>query len=308
MEKVSSVPGIAGRLAEMVRGVMLELRPKLVEAALSGRRGESENPRHVDNFLSEHDLWMHRRYRELLAPILGEFVYASEEAEPEIIGADPDPDFCVLVDPLDTSELAVRGLLGYTHCMVYSRAAARPVVAVVGDIFHHLQLYVGARDEHGVDHAFVVTADSQAYELRQKTSERLRESLVTNFLMRPGERFLPLARKSKFLEALDTPGDDGKSRGRIGVDFGSVSLCHVAAGMTEATVEFAKGFAVWDLAPGHYILHASGGTVLDLDGKPVPLDYHFGSIADIAEAMDRRQRFVAAGTASLAAEIVESLR
>lgn len=292
----------------MVRGVMLELRPKLVEAALTGRRGESENLRHVDNFLSEHDLWMHRRYRELLTPILGTFVYASEEAEPEIIGADPDPDLCVLVDPLDTSELAVRGLLGYTHVMVYSRAAARPVVAVVGDIFHHLQLYVGARDEHGIDRAYVVTADSQPYELRQQASRRLSESLVTNYLMRPGERFLPLARKLNFLEALDRPGDDGKSRGRIGVDFGSVSLCHVATGMTEATVEFAKGFAVWDLAPGHYILHASGGTVLDLDGEPLPLDYHFGSIAEIAEAMDRRQRFVAAGSASLAIEIVESLR
>jgi myo-inositol-1(or 4)-monophosphatase len=308
VEKVSGIPDLAGRIAEMVRGVMLDLRPRLVEAALTGRRGESENLRHEDNFLSEHDLWMHRRYRELLAPILGTFVYASEEAEPEIVGDDPDPDLCVLVDPLDTSELAVRGLLGYTHVMVYSRAAARPVIAVVGDIFHHLQLYVGARDEHGIDRAFVVTADSQAYELRQHTSRRLSESLVTNFLMRPGERFLPLARKSKFLEALDTPGNDGKSRGRIGVDFGSVSLCHVAAGMTEATAEFAKGFAVWDLAPGHYILHASGGAVLDLDGKPVPLDYHFGSIAEITGAMDRRQRFVAAGTASLAAEIVESLR
>jgi myo-inositol-1(or 4)-monophosphatase len=72
---------------------------------------------------------MHRRYRELLTPILGSFVYASEEAEPEVIGDNPDPDRCVLVDPLDTSELAVRGLLGYTHVMVYSRAAARPVIA-----------------------------------------------------------------------------------------------------------------------------------------------------------------------------------
>lgn len=148
---------------------------------------------------------MHRHFRELLTPILGMFVYASEEADPESIGADPDPDLCVLVDPLDAGELAVRGLLGYTHVMVYSRAAARPVVAVVGDIFHHLQLYVGARDEHGIDRAYVVTADSQPYELRQQENRRLSESLVTNFLMRPGERFLPLARKLNFLEALDRP-------------------------------------------------------------------------------------------------------
>jgi len=91
---------------------MLDLRPRLIEAALTGRRGESETLRHENNFLSEHDLWMHRRYRDLLAPILRSFVYASEEAEPEVIGDNPDPDLCVLVDPLDTSELAVRGLLG----------------------------------------------------------------------------------------------------------------------------------------------------------------------------------------------------
>ncbi|NMO55591.1 hypothetical protein HH310_30950 [Actinoplanes sp. TBRC 11911] len=308
MEQATDIPPLAQKIAETVRGVMLELRPRLIEAALTGQRGESENLRHEDNFLSEHDLWMHRRYRELLTPILGSFVYASEEAEPEVIGDNPDADLCVLVDPLDTSELAVRGLLGYTHVMVYSREAAQPVIAVVGDIFHHLQLYVGARDDQGVDRAFVITADSQTFELKQRSKKKLSESLVTNFLMRPGERFLPLSQQTQLMQALDAPGEDGKSRGRIGVDFGSVSLCHVAAGMTEAVIEFAKGFAVWDLAPGHYILHASGGTVLDLDANPVPLDYGFDSFTDVAKAMDRRQRFVAAGSLDLAMKVVSELR
>jgi myo-inositol-1(or 4)-monophosphatase len=307
MDQAKDIPQLAAKVAEMVRTVMLDLRPRLIEAALTGKRGESENLRHEDNFLSEHDLWMHRRYRELLTPVLGSFIYASEEAEPEVIGDNPEPDLCVLVDPLDTSELAVRGLLGYTHVMVHSRAAGQPVVAVVGDIFHHLQLYVGARDEQGVDRAFVITADSEAFELKQHSKKTLSESLVTNFLMRPGERFVPLSEQIQLLQALDKPGADGRSRGRIGLDFGSVSLCHVAAGMTEAVIEFAKGFAVWDLAPGHYILHASGGTVLDLEGKPVPLDYQFGSLAEIATAMDRRQRFVAAGSLDLAKEIVATL-
>ncbi|MDI6102012.1 inositol monophosphatase family protein [Actinoplanes sp. NEAU-A12] len=308
MEQTKDIPPLAQKIAETVRGVMLELRPRLIEAALTGQRGESENLRHEDNFLSEHDLWMHGRYRELLTPILGSFVYASEEAEPEVIGDNPDPDLCVLVDPLDTSELAVRGLLGYTHVMVYSREAAQPVIAVVGDIFHHLQLYVGARDDQGVDRAFVITADAETFELKQRSKKKLSESLVTNFLMRPGERFLPLSQQTHLMEALDTPGEDGKSRGRIGVDFGSVSLCHVAAGMTEAVIEFAKGFAVWDLAPGHYILHASGGTVLGLDGNPVPLDYGFDSFTDVAKAMDRRQRFVAAGSLDLATEIASKIQ
>jgi myo-inositol-1(or 4)-monophosphatase len=291
-----------------VRQVMDEVRPKLVAAAFSGDSGESENSRHADNFLSVHDLWMHERYQQLLSNRLGSFVYASEEAEPQVIGTDPDPDLCVLVDPLDTSELAVRGLHGYTHLMMYSRGLNRPVVAVVGDIFHHIQCYIGFRDEDGVDHARVVAANGHSATLGPAEPKVLNESLVTNYLMRPRTRFVPLSDQVDFMAALGKPGSDGQTRGRIGVDFGSVGLCHVAAGFTDAMAEFAKGFAVWDLAPGHYILHASGGTVLDLQGKPVPLDYRFGSLSDIAEAMGVRRKFVAAGTPELAQEIIECLR
>jgi myo-inositol-1(or 4)-monophosphatase len=307
MTRAILLPDLAQRISTMVRHLMAEIRPKLVRAAVSGQRGESRNVRHADNFLSEHDIWMHRRYRDLLAGSLRSFVYASEEAEPQVVGDDSDPDLCVLVDPLDTSELAVRGLHGYTHVMVYSRSLARPIVAVVGDIFHHLQLYVAARGDDGEDRAFLITADSTRYPLHPSTATTLRESLITSYLMRPTERFLPLARQERLIQVLGEPAADGKSRGRVGVDFGSVGLCHVAAGFTDAMIEFAKGFAVWDLAPGHYILDAAGGAVVDLDGAPISLDYGFGSLDDIAGAMDRRQKFVAAGDAKLAREILGAL-
>lgn len=301
------LPDLAQRVADLVKVVMSEARPKLVQAALSGERGESRNLRHADNFLSVHDLRMHERYQELLKDALSSFVYASEEAEPLVIGDDPDPDLVVLVDPLDTSELAVRGLHGYTHVMIYSRALARPVIAVVGDIFHYLQLYVAARDDEGQDRAFIITADSARYTLGQHAAKTLPESLITNYLMRPIERFIPLTRQTDLLRALGEPDQDGKSRGRIGVDFGSVGLCHVAAGFTEAMVEFAKGFAIWDLSPGHYVLHAAGGVLLDLQGTPISLDCNFGSLADIGRAMNGRQKFVAAGSTKLALEILSEL-
>jgi myo-inositol-1(or 4)-monophosphatase len=302
-----TVPELAQQVASLVRLVMSEVRPKLVQAALSGDRGENRNLRHADNFLSVHDMWMHRRYGELLKERLGSFVYASEEAEPQVFGSDPEPDLCVLVDPLDTSELAVRGLHGYTHVLVYSRELARPIVSVVGDIFHYLQLYVGARNGDGEDRAFLITADSETYPLGQTARKALPESLITNYLMRPSERFVPLARQARFLEILGKPATDGKSRGRIGVDFGSIGLCHVAAGFTEAMVEFAKGFAIWDLSPGHYILHAAGGVVVDLRGSPISLGYRLDSLADVATAMGGRQKFVAAGNMELAREIVGAL-
>jgi myo-inositol-1(or 4)-monophosphatase len=296
---------LAAVVTSVVRQLIADVRPRLVEAAVTGRRGQTDNVRHTDNFLSVHDLWMHRRYKELLAAAVPSFVYASEEGDPEVVGDDSDPDLCVLVDPLDTSELAVRGLNGYTHVLIYSRSMARPVLSVVGDIFHHVQLYVGEYDS-GVDRAFIALDSGAEFALGPVQRRRLSESLVTNYSMRPARRFRPLSQQTDFLDALSGSGSTGA--GRIGVDFGSVGLCHVAAGFTDAMVEFAKGFAAWDLYPGHYILHAAGGTVLGLDGVPIGLDYHLESLEDIAEAMSMRRKFVAAGTADLAQEILSTLR
>lgn len=305
----SAVPELTKIIAGVVTTLMTEIRPDLVQAAVSGRHGESANTRHADNFLSVHDLRMHERYRELLRERIGSFVYASEEADPVVIGSDPDPDLCILVDPLDTSEMAVRALYGYTHVLAYSRALNRPVAAVVGDIFHHIRLYVAARGADDLDRAHLVTSEGEYINMNvaNRRTEPLSRSLITNYLMKPAERFTPLARQRQLLDALSESGDDGKSHGRIGVDFGSVGLCHVAAGFTDAMAEFAKGFAVWDLAPGHYILHAAGGVALDLEGQPLPMDYRFGTLDGISAAMNRRQKFVAAGDSRLAQDLAAIL-
>lgn len=153
---------------------------------------------------------------------------------------------------------------------------------------------------------FVATEGGEPRPIRIARGARLAESLVTNYLMRPSERLIPLARQARLMESLSV-SPDGTGRGRIGVDFGSVSLCHVATGATDATVEFAKGFAIWDLAPGQYILQSAGGTVVDLKGRPLRLDHGLESMDDIASAMGRRQKFVAASTPQLAQRILDVL-
>jgi myo-inositol-1(or 4)-monophosphatase len=304
-----SFPQLAEQIGQVVRTVMDEMRPMLVEAALSGNRSERANTRHADNFLTSHDLWAHNRYRQLITPLLpAGFVYASEEAEPVVIGDDPDPDLCVLVDPLDTTELAVRALNGYTQVLVYSRNLRRPVAAVVGDIYHHIQFYLAAHHDDGRDRASLVTRNGDACPMHCDTSvAELNQALVTNYLMRPVERFEPLAAQRDFLRVLGAPSHDGTRRGRIGVDFGSISLCHIAAGFTDATLEFAKGFAIWDLAPGHYILHAAGGTIISLNGEPLPLDHGLSTLTDIAHAMAPRQKFIAAANSRLARQILNTI-
>lgn len=242
MSSETPIPELAEKIADLVKATMSEIRPRLVHAALTGRRAENENLRHEDNFLSDYDLWMHQRYKELLTEVIPSFIYASEEDDPQVIGDDPDPDLCVLVDPLDTSELAVRALHGYAHLMVYSRSLRRPVIAIVGDIFHHVQLYLALRDNDGADRAFLITADGDRHALKSPSNARLSQALVTNYLMRPAERFRPLARQERFFDALSAPGEDGRATGRIGVDFGSISLCHVAAGFTDTTMGTRRRF------------------------------------------------------------------
>ncbi|WP_203919680.1 inositol monophosphatase family protein [Rugosimonospora africana] len=117
-------------------------------------------------------------------------------------------------------------------------------------------------DGNGHDQAFATTADGAHHQLTQRSPTRLSQSLVTNFLMRGTERFLPLSRQTSLIQALDEPDEHGNSHGHVGGDSGLLSLCHVAAGFIEAVIEFAKGFAIWDLAPGHDILNAVGGTCI----------------------------------------------
>ncbi|MFD7022930.1 inositol monophosphatase family protein [Promicromonospora sukumoe] len=179
----------------------------------------------------------------------------------------------------------------------------RPVIAVVGDIFHHVQLYLAFRESDGSDQAFLITADGDRRALESPSNAHLSQALVTNYLMRPTARFRYLAQQERFLDALSAPGEDGRARGRIGVDFGSISLCHVAAGFTDATMEIAKGFAVWDLSPGHYILHAAGGVTIDLDGNPISLDHGLNTLPEINATMGTRRKFIAAGNPALAEEI-----
>jgi myo-inositol-1(or 4)-monophosphatase len=86
-----------------------------------------------------------------------------------------------------------------------------------------------------------------------------------------------------------------------------MGMCHVAAGFSDAMIEIANGFALWDLFPGQYILQASGGVITSLDGEVLPLDLRLHTTTDLRRAMEKRQRFVAAGNPTLHAEIMKCL-
>ncbi len=307
--KVDEGHPLALAIIKIVESVIKLYSEKLVDMAFQGTRREVHNYRHQDNFISEVDIELHSLYKERVPDVLTSFVFASEEDDPSVFPPNNSdfPKYVVLVDPLDTSELAVRGLCGYTHIMVYSISEQRPIVAVVGDMFHAIRLYCAYRNIDGKDEVFFKTRDGNIHHINSSQESELHRALVTNYLMRPDGRFLRLSREKTFLRALSRQDSEGRQRGRIGVDFGSIGLCHVAAGFTDAMIEVAKGFALWDLLPGQYILEAAGGIVASLDGMPLPLNLEIRYIEDVKAAMEHRQKFVAAGNEALLKSIIDCL-
>jgi len=282
----------------------------LIQMAISGDRKKIHNPRHEDNFLSEIDMKLHSEYRVKMSEVFPSFIYASEEGDPQVYPTHHKglPEFLIIVDPLDTSELAIRGLCGYTHILVYSLKEQAPIVSVVGDMFHQVRFFYAFRDDRGKDNAFLMTRDGIVSKIKSSKEKYLHKALVTNYLMRPRERFSVIAKQQAFLKSLARKNEKGNEIGRIGVDFGSIGLCHIAAGFTDGMIEIAKGFKLWDLIPGHYILHAAGGFVSSLDGKKIPLDLNFHNFSNIKLSMEKRKKFVAAGNMSLLELLLESLQ
>jgi myo-inositol-1(or 4)-monophosphatase len=310
MKKINTEEMIAKSLIKIVCDFTAKYSGILVQMAVANDRKEIINKRHPDNFASQIDVELHNEYLAKLSEVLPSFILVSEEGEPQIYplnSVDP-PEFLVIIDPLDTSELAVRGLCGYTQVLVYSLKEQIPIAGVVGDMFHTIQVYYAFRDPQGNDHAFLMTRDRNVLQIRSSQETNLHKALVTGYSMRPQDRFRKIAEQNTLLDALAQPDENGQQRGRIGFDFGSMGLCHVAAGFTDAMIEIAKGFCIWDLFPGQYILHAAGGITASLDGSVLPLNLNIHGFDDAGKLMGKRQKFVAAGNSTLLNSILKTLK
>jgi myo-inositol-1(or 4)-monophosphatase len=89
------------------------------------------------------------------------------------------------------------------------------------------------------------------------------------------------------------------------------SSSQVAAGYADVAIEFAKGFATYDILPGFYIGVKTGLTILDLSGKPITtrldIDDMFASFRRYPQH-PKRTPFVAAKDPALAKQVVKLLR
>jgi myo-inositol-1(or 4)-monophosphatase len=293
---------------QLVDELIESFSPRLVQSFFSSSTVELSNSRDPDNFLSQHDQALDQLYKDRLTELLGPIVYCSEESGIEHLphSASATPRFLVLVDPLDTSELAVRTLVGYTHVMVFSLETGRPILAIVGDFFHRVRFFY-AYEYCGRRYAFSRSLCGKTFQLSCSKSKSLCTSIITAFLMKPHDRFIPLCKQSSLINAVATRDDNTRRLGRLGNDFGAIGICHVAAGMTDAMVEFTKGFHIWDLWPGAFILDCAGGHIRTLEHDTLSFDIARASEKERVSIMDSRTKFIATGTVELGDQISKHL-
>ena len=99
--------------------------------------------------------------------------------------------------------------------------------------------------------------------------------------------------------------------GRANLSWSSNTLIQVAAGYADVAVEFAKGFATYDILPGLYIGIKTGLTVLDLSGNPITSKLDLEDIfATFRRDPQRPKRmpFIAAKEPALPAQVLKLLK
>jgi myo-inositol-1(or 4)-monophosphatase len=118
-------------------------------------------------------------------------------------------------------------------------------------------------------------------------------------------RYRALSEQTDLLNAIQ------EQDGRVNLSWGSNTIIQVAAGYADVAIEFAKGFATYDILPGLYIGLKTGLTILDLDGNPLTtkldIDKLFAAFRRDAQH-PQRTPFIAAKDPALAEQVLRLLK
>lgn len=212
-----------------------------------------------------------------------------------------DADLVVFVDPIDGTEFieALQG--GWSLIAVYDRRRNEVIAAVAGDIFLD-RLYWASKSGYpeGLD---FITHSWFRLDGGPSPKTSLQGARV-NVLTTKVDRYQALSEQTALLNAIR------EADGRVNLSWGSNTIIQVAAGYADVAIEFAKGFATYDILAGFYIGQKAGLTILDLNGNPITTRL---DIDDIFAAFRRDPRhpkrtpFVAAKNPALAEQVVKLL-
>ncbi|MCC7251394.1 3'(2'),5'-bisphosphate nucleotidase CysQ [Hyphomicrobium sp.] len=222
-------------LAHRARGCVVETKADLSPVTAADRESEAE---------------ILTRVRRVLGDIP---VIAEESANRGLAGFDPERPFLV-IDPIDGTKEFIEGRSEFT----VNLALIRNRTPVIGVIYAPAleMLYVGGGGE-----AWTGWLDpgQPLRSLRGKRALHCRVPEPSRVVAVASRKHLDPETQG-FLDAL--PGGECIFRGS------SIKFCIIAEGQADLYPRFAPT-SEWDTAAGEAILRAAGGSLTDLDGKPL---------------------------------------
>jgi fructose-1,6-bisphosphatase/inositol monophosphatase family enzyme/transcriptional regulator with XRE-family HTH domain len=164
----------------------------------------------------------------------------------------------VIIDPLDRTAEAVRGIAGFANITVGSLAHG-PLVSVVFSLFdYYVSCYYAVTGQG----AWVKYRKGIAQSISPSSATDLQGACLAAYVGRP-VRLKHLAAYEQLL------GRHGSESPFVNAS-GCYGFCLVASSQVDAFVEITKGYAWHDIVSGAHILREAGGVVKNLDFSDLP--------------------------------------
>jgi myo-inositol-1(or 4)-monophosphatase len=174
--------------------------------------------------------------------------------------SESDADLVVFIDPIDGTEFIESLQGGWSLIAVYDRRTDEVIAAVAGDIFLD-RIYWASKSGYPEGLDFITHSWFRLD--GGPTPKTSLQGARINVLTTKVDRYQALAEQTALMNALR------EADGRVNLSWGSNTIIQVAAGYADVAIEFAKGFATYDILPGLYIGLKTGLTILDLSGNPI---------------------------------------
>lgn len=215
--------------------------------------------------------------------------------------SEDEADLVIFVDPVDGTEFVEALQGGWSLIAVYDRLNNEVIAAVAGDIFLD-RIYWASSSGYPECLDFITHS---WFRLDGGTAPKATlAGARVNVLTTKVDRYRALSDQTALMDVIR------ELDGRVNLSWGSNTIIQVAAGYADVAIEFAKGFATYDILPGLYIGLKTGLTILDPSGNPITsrldLDDIFTTFRRDPK-MPKRMPFVAAKEPALAEQVVKLL-
>lgn len=280
--------------------------PALKRRAVRPRLDKSElNPTKAIDQEAEDLILAGLRYKFAKLPGVGAYTVFSEELGIQTFpdgASEADADLVVFIDPIDGTEFVEALQGGWSLVAVYDRGVGDVIAAVAGDIFLD-RVYWASRGGYAECLDFITHS---WFRLDGGTEPKATlAGARVNVLTTKVDRYRALSEQTALLNAIR------ESDGRVNLSWGSNTIIQVAAGYADVAIEFAKGFANYDILPGFYIGLKAGLTILDLDGNPITCQIDLDDVLATFHRdpkHPRRTPFVVSKDPALARQVIGLLR